>query len=360
MRRIENWRNVLVVLTLATLVLVAVGCGVKSSQTTSTPSEAPQTATKLKVGYSAGGGSLLSFIAQDQGLFEKEGLDVELIPFTSSADGLNALNTGKIDVGISFGTGGPLTFISKGADFVIIGGHLSGGHPIIALPEKAGQFKSIQDFRGKTIATPRLYTSDVVWRGALVKAGFDLSKDVNIIEMKNPQAVLEAVKSGKVDAGIGASSIYLKSKESGLAIVGWSNDLFPNHPCCRVVARGKDVKANPETYRAFLRALIQAEKIKQDDPELAVDVNKRFLKIDDKLARDFTLEPHQIINVDPNRKGVVQMWKQMNDIGYIKSDLDINQHINTDLYKQALEQLAKQNASDEFYKELKQRFDKQN
>ena len=174
---------------------------------------------KLKVGYAPGGGSILAFIAQDQKLFAKEGIEVELVQFSSSGDGLNALNSGKIDIGISFGTAAPLTFITKGSDFTIIGGALAGGHPVIALQAKAGQFKSIQDFKGKTVATPRLYTADVVWRGALKRAGIDPNKDVKIIELKNPPAVLEAVKSGKVDVGIGASSIYLQAKESGLAIV---------------------------------------------------------------------------------------------------------------------------------------------
>ncbi len=122
---------------------------------------------KLKVGYAPGGGSILAFIAQDQKLFAKEGVDVDLVQFSSTGDGLNALNSGKIDIGISFGTAAPLTFISKGSDFTIIGGALAGGHPVIALPARAGQFKSIKDFKGKTVAVPRLYTADVVRRGAL-------------------------------------------------------------------------------------------------------------------------------------------------------------------------------------------------
>ncbi|OPY61295.1 MAG: putative aliphatic sulfonates-binding protein precursor [Syntrophorhabdaceae bacterium PtaU1.Bin034] len=315
---------------------------------------------RLKVGYSAGGGSILTFIAQDQKFFQKEGIEVELIPFTSSADGLNALNSGKIDIGISFGTAGPLTFITKGSDFLIIGGHLSGGHPVITLPAKASQFKTIQDYKGKKVGTPRIYTADVVWRGAMKRAGFNLEKDVEIIEMKNPPALLEAVKAGRVDVGIGASSLYMKAKQAKLAIVGWSNDFQPDHPCCRAVAKGKAVKNDPETYKAFLRALIQAEKIRYAKPELAVDINRRFLEIDEDMARDYTLEPHQSHHADPNRKGVIDMWEDMNAVGYIKSDIDIDRHINIDLYRAALDELIKKNPGDKFYGELKKRFAQQN
>jgi len=318
---------------------------------------APQ---KLKVGYAPGGGSVLTFIAQDQKLFQKEGVEVELVQFASSSDGLNALNSGKIDIGISFGTAGPLTFITKGSDFSIIGGHLSGGHPVIALPSKAAQFKTIKDFKGKTVATPRIYTADIVWRGALKRAGIDPNKDVKIIELKNPSAVLEAVKSGKVDVGIGASSVLLKAKESGLSIVGWSNDYFPQHPCCRIVAKGKAVKESPDVYRAFLRAILQAEKIKWEQPALAVAVNKRFLNVDDAMAREYTLEPHQHTHADPNRKGVNQMWQEMKTIDYVQSDLDINRYINVELYRDALKELQRRHPKDKYYREAKKRFDKQN
>ena len=85
------------------------------------------------MGYAPGGGSVLTFLAQDQKLFNKEGVEVELVQFASSSDGLNALNSGKIDIGVSFGTAGPLTFITKGSDFSIIGGQLAGGHRPVRL-----------------------------------------------------------------------------------------------------------------------------------------------------------------------------------------------------------------------------------
>ncbi|MCD8553095.1 ABC transporter substrate-binding protein [Seleniivibrio sp.] len=317
---------------------------------------------KLKVGYAPGGGSILTLVAQDKKFFEKEGLDVELVQFASSSDGLNALNTGKIDFGVSFGTAGPLAFISKGADFTIIGGMLAGGHPIIALPENKDKFKSIQDFKGKTIATARIYTADVVWRGALKRAGIDPNKDVTIIELKNPSAVLEAVKAGKVDAGIGSSTIVMKLEQAGVAVVGWSNDLFPDHPCCRVVARGKNTVKYHETYRAFLRALIQAEKFKHEHPDSVVSVAMKYLNLDEPTARAFVLEPHQSTRVDPDTDGVKQMWDDMKSIDYVQNadNIDITKYINTTLYQEALGDLLKKYPRDRYYLDAKKRFAKRN
>ena len=158
-----------------------------------------------------GGSSTLPMIALNEGFFDQSGVQTDFVLFTNSSDGLNALNAGKLDIGVSFGTGGPLTFVSKGSKFVIIGGNLSGGHPIITKPEHADEYKSIADFKGKTVGTPRVFTSDVVFRGALFEAGIDPEKDLTIVEFKRPVDVLEAVKSGKVDVGVGATNIIGQS-----------------------------------------------------------------------------------------------------------------------------------------------------
>ena len=73
----------------------------------------------LKIGYLPVTGHAKFFIAKEEGLFKAEGLDVELVEFANSADGLAALRAGKLDLG-AFGTTAPLVHIAKGADIRII------------------------------------------------------------------------------------------------------------------------------------------------------------------------------------------------------------------------------------------------
>lgn len=77
---------------------------------------------EITVGLSQAAGGTLVDIAHQEGYFEDENVTVNRVGFTNSADGLNALQAGKIDVGLTFGTAGPLTFIANGSDFSIIGG----------------------------------------------------------------------------------------------------------------------------------------------------------------------------------------------------------------------------------------------
>jgi NitT/TauT family transport system substrate-binding protein len=92
-------------------------------------------------------------------------------------------------------------------------------------------------FVGHSIAVPRMYTPEIVWRGAMARAGLDPNTQCTVLEFKKPTEVLEAVKSGKVEVGVGTNSTYLQALAAGLKILTWTNDLDPMHVCCRPVAR---------------------------------------------------------------------------------------------------------------------------
>ena len=222
------------------------------------------------------------------------------------------------------------------------------------------EYKSIADFKGKTVGTPRVFTSDVVFRGALFEAGIDPEKDLTIVEFKRPVDVLEAVKSGKVDVGIGATNIIGQSVQAGLASPLWSTDLWPNHPCCRIVVTEDALqKYRPELVK-FLKAELLAEKKFVDDPQSGVRADVEQQKFGEKLASDLVLNPHLQFSVDPNRKGVEAMWAHMKKIGYADGDPDFSKVIDTTLYLEALQELRKEQPNEPFWEKLEQRYKDQN
>ncbi|WP_409069733.1 ABC transporter substrate-binding protein [Clostridium sp. FAM 1755] len=350
-------KKVISILLLVIFLISAVGCTNSKKEVSKENKET----IHLNIGYAPGIGNMLCFIAQDKGLFKEENLEVELIPFTNSSDGLNALNSGKLDLGISFGTAAPLTFITNGANFSFFGGYLSGGHPIYAKKEVADKYKGIKDFKGKKVATPRLYTPDIVWRSAMDKAGINIKSDLELIEMKKPTDVLEAVKSGKADIGIGTGSTYAKAKQAGLEIVDWSNNLWNDHVCCRPVAKTDFIEKNPKSIKKFLKVMIKAEKVWTEEPEFAVKMNEKYLKLDKKMAEEVTLKTNQVIESDPKRKGIIDMWNRMSEIGYLDhKGVNIEDHINIKMYKEALDEMIKENPNDDFYKKLEKRYKEYN
>ena len=59
------------------------------------------------------------------------------------------------------------------------------------------------------------------------------------------------------------------------------------------------------------------------------------------------------MTVDPNKDGIVDYYNSLVDAGYFDGDINIDEHIDTDIYNTALDELISENPDDEFYKSLK-------
>jgi NitT/TauT family transport system substrate-binding protein len=310
---------------------------------------------KLRVGYVPEPAHGLYFLAKEKGYFKEEGVDVELFQFGSSAEGLAAVKADKLDVG-TFGTTAPILFITKGSEFTFIGGMMIGGQAIIAKPERLAELsgKDLKVYKGKKIGLVKLSTGDVIFKGALKKAGIDYKKDVNFVEFGTVNAVVEAVNKGAVDAGLVYPPHFsLAEKNHGLKVAHYIEEFYPDYTCCRIIAQTAKVNADPETYRKFLAALIRAYKFYKTNPEETVQIYAKALKIDADIIRNETYVKRVAdSNPDPLRKGILDFWKHIKDAGYITQDYPLEKHINTTLYKDALDAVIKKNPKDKIYQEM--------
>lgn len=344
----------LVILVIAAVILA--GC--TGSDTSKTPTQASSSSVpassadvkSLKIGYLPTTGHALVFIAKEQGFFEQQGLNVELFQFQNSAEGTNAIIAKKIDTG-GFGPS-PLVYVAKGSPETIIGGLMGEGAGVITTADKADQFRDIKDFKSRTIATVRLSSGDIHFRGALQDAGLDLKKDVTIQELASPSAVMDAVKAGKVDAGVVWTPYMEMAQNQGLTVVLFTSDIFPKHPCCRIAVLTEQLTTNRDSYVRMERALIEAYKYQTTNPDDSVDAIAKYVQIDKSIIKTAMSDGRSYISPDPNTKGIVKTYEMLKQIGYIETTVDINEHIDSTVYKQALDDLTKANPGDPFYQNL--------
>ncbi|PKO90133.1 MAG: sulfonate ABC transporter substrate-binding protein [Betaproteobacteria bacterium HGW-Betaproteobacteria-10] len=315
-------------------------------------------ADTLKVGYLPVTGHGKFFIAKEQGLFAKEGLDVELIEFHNSADGLNAIIAGKLDIG-AFGTTAPVAHLSKGAKIKIIGGIMGGDAALIATPANAGKIAGVADLKGKKVATVRMASGDAVLRGALKDKGLDWKTDLQIFELKNPAAVIEAVKSGQVDAGLVWGPHDLRAEDQGLKVVIHSTDLQPGHPCCRLVVTENSLKDRAK-WEKFVRAILKAEKFAAENKKETIESIAKYVKIDQQLLWRGYYSQYLDQSSDPDTKGVKHFADVMVNSGFITKQPDIASAIDSKLYQKVLNDLVKEEPKDAFWKKLQQDFKRKN
>ena len=240
--------------------------------------------------------------------------------------------------------------IAKGADIRIIGGVMGEDAAIIATPEHAKIIKTIADFKGKKVATVRLATGDAVFRGALDEAGLNWKTDVQIFELKNPPAVLAAVKSGQVDAGVQPGPHDITAEAQGLQVIIRSRSLQPGHPCCRLTVNAKDFQERPEVWGRFIRAFLRAEKFANDNHEKTLDDVSKYLKLDRALIQKAYYEGFLDQTSDPNVTGIVRFWKTTLKSGFVDATRT-SRSSWTRRFTKALKQLASESPDDAFWKE---------
>lgn len=340
---------------LGLIVILSAGCtGIPEegavSQDPDKTSDSPILTKSIRIGYLPTNGHALVFIAEEQGYFKEQGLDVELYQFQNSAEGSNAIIAKKIDAG-GFGPS-PLVYASKGSPVTIFSGLMGEGAGLVALPEKAQEFTDISSFVGKNVATVRMSSGDIHFRGSFEKAGYDLTKDITIHELASPSAVMDAVKAKKVDAGVVWTPYMEMAEHQGLTVVFYTSEQYPKHPCCRVAALTENVEADRDLYIRMEKALIQAYRFAQVNPDGAVDDVIKYVKIDRDVLKKAMESPHTYISPDPNLNGIVETYDLLKTIGYIETDVDIRNHVDTSIYKQALDELAAKNPDDPVYRQL--------
>ena len=309
---------------------------------------------KVRVGYLAEPAHGLHFIAKEKGYFDEEGLDVELSQFETTADGCTAVQANKLDVG-TFGTAAPLRFIAQGVDFTIFGGMMINGQAIIVKPENLDKFKDLSNFKGRKVGLGKLSTGDVIFRGALKKAGIDPNKDLQIIEFGGQSAVVEAVNKGEVDAGIVFSPHFSLAKQKfGLEVSNYIADFQPDYTCCRLIANTPDLKKKRDIYRRYLIAEIRAYKFYRENPEETIQIFAKAFKLDPELLKADTYTNKTFTsNPDPLTNGTVDFWNTMKEIEYLpENDIDIHDHIDPTIYREALDEILRRYPDDPIYKEM--------
>ncbi len=299
----------------------------------------------------AGSAHIFNTIAEEQGYLKEEGLTVEYVTCENSEAAFTSLSAGKVDVLSNYGTNLPLQYIGSGTDLTIFAGYMiTGCMPIIA---KAGtEWNGVEDMIGKTVSCePNVFAVS----GALLDLGYDPLNDVKWLNLDDHSDRIAAVRSGEADyAVLGTSMMYNVLNMDDIEIVSYCSDVTPNYSCCRVEANTEWVNNNPNTVKALLRAWLRAQEWYEDHKAETKTMVAETLEVEEDYVAAYMDNEHYNLNLDPFKSSVERAWKYMLGLNLFDEgaeEIRIDDHINTELYKAALDECTEKyyDEDPEFY-----------
>ncbi len=328
---------------------------------------------KVRVAAQPTSGQVFQFIAEKHGFNKDERVEVEMVWLSNLSDAASALMAKQVDVLSTYGTGGPLIYISNGQDFNIFAGYMIIGEtPVYGKPET--QYTGLESFKGKKIGITRGGTPDIVLKGILYDAGYPFrygtdkiigdEKDSNMIqflEYKKNTDVLQAVAKGEVDFGATATGYQIQARSLGLEVKMWPDELWRNHSCCRMLSMNSYLNENKEALRRLLRSYLRAEEYMQTHMDEVSDLVVENLDLTKETVDSFVQSPHMKYDTDPYTKSVEKMWNKVANFGYLTAgNVDLQEHMNSAIYKEALESLMKDYPDSKFFKAKMAQFQENN
>lgn len=240
-------RTTLRVLAAFCVVLALAGCN-EQATTGGAGGGGGDTGGKITLGFSAWPGWFPWQVAADQGLFAKNGVDVEVKYFENYTDSLNALSTGNIDAN-SQTLNDTISSVAGGAKerIVLVNDNSTGNDQIIAREGIA----SVADLKGKTVAAEEGTVDHYLLLLALQKAGLGPA-DVKFTPLAT-DAAAAAFVAGRVDAvGVFAPFTTTALERKGSKAIATSED-FPGAIPDHLVVNPSLIQDRPDDVQALVK-----------------------------------------------------------------------------------------------------------
>ena len=266
----------------------AAGAAAVASETPSRRVEAsaPRPLVRVPMAYSVlGGDPLPIWIAKEQGLFERYGIDPDLTYIGGSTRIVEAIIAGEIRLA-QVGGAAVVNASLGGADVVLIGSLV----PVfVASLFSQPEITSVQELRGKSIAVTAIgTTTDFAGRTVLKRAGLEPLRDVAVIQSGGVPETFSALLSGGVQAGVMVPPVTLQARAAGLReLVDLAAEgiRFEQAP---LATTRRFVQEAPDVVRGYLRAVVEGIALAKRDRPLAKRVLSQYTKNEDEAVLEET------------------------------------------------------------------------
>lgn len=282
MRKASRRPWVLVCLIAGLLAVALTACGSSDSSTNASTSASTNAATSantdtkpsepLTVSAFAAGQLILPYVAQDQGFFKDEGLDVTVKYVPGGATLLTPMVLGgRLDIAAT-STANILPAIMKGAPIKVIAGVGS------VLPDdlsvsantlvyKDPSIKRPRDLEGRTIAFNTVGGAQELYTRLAVEADGGDPDKLKFVQVP-VQNIPSAIEKGQVDAGQALQPLLAVAQRMGLKELFPIGNVLAGAPEASYWGKASFIDDHPAEINAFARAMAKTIDAINQDPDL--------------------------------------------------------------------------------------------
>jgi len=251
-------------------------------------------------------GYLPLYLAIQEGYFEEEGLEVEVITATGGAH-VTSLVSGDAwgniagpdsnqmaNPGSSDPIQGVVNVVNR-ANVYLMG---SSDEPI----DSTNEAELASYLEGKTIAAGRYGGSpNLLTRWLLLELGLDPDKDVKLEEPADASAVVSLVESGQADIANGGEPQITEGINKGV----WNEPFysFPSlgdYPYSVISVKKSTIENEPEVVESFVKAMLKGLKTVDEDHDLAMEA----------LKKEFPTTSDESLKASLDRAYADQLWSK--------------------------------------------------
>jgi len=262
------------------------------------------------------------YIAQDEGYFHDEGIDVSIVTSGGDSQAFAALASAQAQfaqgdptfVAISHERGGPGIVIASVLDRVAFWG--------VTFDQKLAPFSDSKGFRGLTVVTyPEPNTAYVVQKNLVKKAGLNLGKDTYIAQATFG-AELGPIQVGKAQIAVSIEPTVSQAiAQNGHIVFSYANAWGP-FLLTGLMSTEEFESKNPKLIQGMVNAYERALRLLHDKPEVAAAIGKKnFPEVDTsviesavkRLISENVFPEHAQVNLGSWRSAL-QLRAQVGDL----------------------------------------------
>ena len=223
------------------------------------------------------------FVAVEQGLFARQGLDVELTYIASGTTVMQAMLAGDLKFALNSGAEVVAAYVS-GAPVRLLMGWIN-TFPVLFMVDPS--ITEPAQLRGTTIGITRYGSQPhVAARQALLKWGLNPGTDVTYLQMGGVPEILGGMQTGAVIGGAFSPPTNTLARRLGYRALGDLSQMGIAYQASCLTALQPYIQANPDVVQRFVRALAEGVQVTLTDDAATRAAAAKYTQIDDAELLD--------------------------------------------------------------------------